>query len=143
MEMHDATNYPSYALYISSEAAYYLFNTNVKSEKNIENEPFHSVKKMFNIHHIRQVLLNNRLFLALMEPAGFVAGYLRDHSNQAVQALKTYETLDGGWMATASQSLMNRLASLMNRLDLCDHFVSIFCNTGSRPVSPAWNQEPN
>jgi hypothetical protein len=78
---------------MSSEGNY-QFNVKMKSGKKIENEPFLSIKSIFDIHHI-QVLLNMSLFLALKELVVFVADYLGVGSGQLVQALKTYETTDG------------------------------------------------
>jgi hypothetical protein len=76
MEMYDATNYSSPEVYMSSEANY-RFNINVRLVKKIENEPFHSIKDMFDIYHMH-VLLNKNLFLALKELASVVADYLRE-----------------------------------------------------------------
>jgi hypothetical protein len=86
----------------------YVFNITCKSERRIEKEPFHSILHSFDIHQI-QLLLNKNLYVALKEPLVFVADYLSVDPSQLLQAISANHTRDGGWIATASQPLMNAL----------------------------------
>ena len=56
-----------------------------------------------------QILLNKNHYLAMREPICFAADYLGIEPPQLVNALATFQTSSGGWMATVDEALMNTL----------------------------------
>ena len=94
-------------VYMANEKNY-VFNVKEQSQKKLDAVPIHLFENRFEFGDV-QILLNKNHFLAMREPICVAAEYLRIEPPQLVNALTTFQTSSGGWMATVDEALMNTL----------------------------------